>query len=166
MPAPPPAALQAPPLAWMFPTCSLLNESRPNNLLLQTRCSEPLTRPPPSLLSNMPPQWPHSINRPRSPRPPDLPPAPVSRTSTTGLRAVEVADLKEWEDRAGWCVCEGGGSVSALLSPAVSSLPPFTPGVFHKECVITAFVGFSPVAALALLVRGVWSQGTSQQLRD
>lgn len=35
----------------------------------------------------------------------------------------------------GWSVlfCSGG----------VQLAPPFTPGVFHKECVITAFVGFS-----------------------
>lgn len=38
-------------------------------------------------------------------------------------------------------VVGGGGQCSFV--PVVSSLPPFTPGVFHKECVITAFVGFS-----------------------
>ena len=26
--------------------------------------------------------------------------------------------------------------------PVVTSVPPLTPGGFHKECVITAFVGF------------------------
>lgn len=41
-------------------------------------------------------------------------------------------------------VCGAGVGQSAFV-PVVSSLPPppFTPGVFHKECVITAFVGFS-----------------------
>lgn len=46
------------------------------------------------------------------------------------------------------CVCrggvDGGGGVGqGSFVKGVSSLAPFTPGVFHKECVITAFVGFS-----------------------
>lgn len=47
----------------------------------------------------------------------------------------------------GWrwgCLGTGGGeNGGGSFVPVVSSLPPFTPGVFHKECVITAFVGFS-----------------------
>lgn len=39
----------------------------------------------------------------------------------------------------------GGGGRSVLFCSGGVRLarPPFTPGAFHKECVITAFVGFS-----------------------
>lgn len=37
---------------------------------------------------------------------------------------------------------EGMGVGQGPFVLVVSSLPPFTPGVFHKECVITGFVGF------------------------
>lgn len=53
-----------------------------------------------------------------------------------------------WWGYSGWRLgCEGRGVGGVLgqcsFVPVVSSLPPLTPGVFHKECVITAFVGFS-----------------------
>lgn len=35
-----------------------------------------------------------------------------------------------------------GGVGQCSFVPVVTSVPPLTPGVFHKECVITAFVGF------------------------
>lgn len=63
---------------------------------------------------------------------------------------LEVTDLEEhadgWVDgasRGGGEGVGGGGVGQCSFVPAVSSLPPFTPGVFLKECVITAFVGFS-----------------------